>query len=842
MSEVSCRAFTFFLNAERAGVCRVEELIAGLPVTRAQLERTGDHVPWDIWAQLTDRFGEACGSEAALITSCRFAMDERFAGPLSRIAGMFAEPRLLYRVSLLWVAQGLYRSVRFAVTDTEDGGFRVEATLLPGYRESRTWFTLFAHGVLLAPTFLGLPPGEADSLSIDGRSATIVIKASSTRVLPFWHRVRMRFSSGRTVAKELVTQQVNLTRAFDDMRRATLSFQSVLNALPLAVAVMREGRIRYANPFLAKLIGVDAGALADRTLQEYVHPDDVEVVAALERGGRTDGQFRLVGTGTGEVVLDARAVGGAIFEGEDALVVIGLDVSEEVRARADRERSEATIRLLTATQPDLVMRLDASLRLLDVQPGMAGDESAVLVAAVGQDVRTLLPLLSADWEAQFVELLRDYQAHVATGRVFERSIIVPSEGGRSRELQLRGTPVLNGRESILVVRDDTRRREVERRLALAEHMSSLGVLSAGVAHEINNPLTYVALSIEALEDELRLLPADRRETLLDLAGALRDGTERIRVTVGRMKGLTRPGTGSRTRVAPRSVVENALAIVGHETARRARVVAELAETREVSADATELGQVFINLLVNAAQSLDRAVAPDAGGHIIRVRLFEEGETVVFECEDTGEGVSPDLRTRIFDPFFTTKERREGTGLGLSIVHRIVRDHSGVIEVRSAQGQGTVFRVTLPVAAPEAVTTPPPVPATPPTGPTVRARVLVIDDEPMIGRALVRILAAHDVVPFSRAHEALDALRGGETPDLLLCDIEMPELSGMALYEQIVAERPELAERFVFLTGGAFTERALAFVSRPEIRVVQKPADRPMLMRLVAEAVGRRGRQ
>jgi signal transduction histidine kinase len=839
MSEVSCRAFTFFLNAERAGVCRVEDLIEGLPLTRSQLERTGDHVPWDAWARLTDRFGEVCGSEQALIDTCRFAMDDRFAGSLSRVAGMFAAPRLLYRVSLLWVAQGLYRSVRFAVTELDGGRLRLEATLLPGYRESRTWFTLFAHGVLLAPTFVGLPPAEPDSLTCDARSARVVIRMSGRRRPSIWRRLWMPFSSGGTIARELVSQQADLTRAFDDMRRATVSFQNILDALPLAVAVIRDGRIRYGNPSLARLVGVDADRLRNRTLREYVRAEDAPVVAALEAGASTVGRFRLIGTGTDDVVLDARAVGGASFEGEEAVIVIGLDVSADVRARAHRERSEATIRLLIETQPELVMRLDASLRLLDVQPGQGIEEAAALAATVGQDARTLVSMLPPDLVAQFAQLIRDYETHMAEGRVFERALLLQTEGGQSRELHLRGTPVLDGAESILVVRDDTRRREVERRLALAEHMSSLGVLSAGVTHEINNPLTYVALSIDALDDEVREIPSDHGERLRDLVSALREGTERIRSTVSRMKGLTRPGTGTRTRVTPRPIVESALAIVAHETSRRARVVVELHETGDVLADATELGQVFINLLVNAAQALDRAPSLEARVHIIRVRFFEEDGMVVFECEDTGEGIAPDLRTRIFDPFFTTKERRQGTGLGLSIVHRIVRDLAGVIEVRSSQGRGSLFRVTLPVAPPDAAVAPPIAAMAPVTEPSLRARVFVIDDEPMIARLVVRALGAHDVSPFTQARDALAALRGGDTPDLLLCDIEMPGLSGMELYEQVVSDRPELGERFVFLTGGAFTERALAFVSRPGIRVVQKPTDRATLLRLVGEAVERR---
>jgi CheY-like chemotaxis protein/anti-sigma regulatory factor (Ser/Thr protein kinase) len=207
--------------------------------------------------------------------------------------------------------------------------------------------------------------------------------------------------------------------------------------------------------------------------------------------------------------------------------------------------------------------------------------------------------------------------------------------------------------------------------------------------------------------------------------------------------------------------------------------------------------------------------------------------VCIEVRDTGVGMSPDVLARAFDPFFTTKPTGKGTGLGLSICHGLVTAMGGQIEVESELGVGTTMRLRLMRAfevddAPDTSSHPVLV------SPSAPLRVLVIDDEPMIHRALKRLLKRHHVVGALGVPSALDVLSVRHDFDVILCDLMMPEGTGMDFYAQVRASWPELLERVVFMTGGAFTEQARDFIDHVPNQKVMKPLDEQALLRLMAD--------
>jgi CheY-like chemotaxis protein len=255
---------------------------------------------------------------------------------------------------------------------------------------------------------------------------------------------------------------------------------------------------------------------------------------------------------------------------------------------------------------------------------------------------------------------------------------------------------------------------------------------------------------------------------------------------------------------------------------RARVVKDYGVPPAVLADQTRLGQVFLNLIVNAAQALPEGRAPH---NEIRLTTGQDAQGLAFiAVSDNGVGIPPEVLPRIFEPFFTTKEVGEGTGLGLSICHSIIQELGGDIRVRSEPGRGTTFEVLIPPAPEdedEEATPVPPAPVLP--APSRRGRLLLIDDEPLVAATLARTLASeHELVSFTSARQALERLRSGEHYDLILCDLMMPEMTGMELHATLVRENPALAERMLFLTGGAFTEAARAFLASTLQPWVEKP--------------------
>jgi signal transduction histidine kinase len=389
-------------------------------------------------------------------------------------------------------------------------------------------------------------------------------------------------------------------------------------------------------------------------------------------------------------------------------------------------------------------------------------------------------------------------------------------------------------DRLLVAREH---RELQAHLAQTDRLTSLGTLAAGVAHEINNPLAYVLLNLGYATEELpKLLPdpgGDRaRELLVALAHA-RNGAERIRDIVRGLKTFSRPENETRVPLDVTQVLDATLAMIANEIRHSARLVKDYSQIPHVIANEARLGQVFLNLLMNAVQALPEG---DAERNEIRLVLkAPEPHRVLIEVTDNGAGIPSQVRGRIFEPFFTTKPVGIGTGLGLAICHGIVTSLGGSLSFESELGKGTTFRIELPAAvrtldatandrlngepAPQASLSP--------------GRILVIDDEPIVCFSLERLLSREgEVVAMTSARQALSCIEAGERFEVILCDLMMPEMDAPALYDELKRIDPAQAERMIFVTGGAFTVRSRDFLASVPNARLGKPFDVEALLALV----------
>ena len=400
--------------------------------------------------------------------------------------------------------------------------------------------------------------------------------------------------------------------------------------------------------------------------------------------------------------------------------------------------------------------------------------------------------------------------------------------------------------AVMVFRDVTEQKRVRQQLELADRLASLGTMAAGVAHEINNPLAVVmanaSFASERLEraqgpgaaagEDWLVAATDALQALADIGAA----AARINKIVADLQAFSRPApaptmTGSgRTKVL--RAVEWAVRTTAAELRLRARLVLELAPVPDIAGDEARLGQVFVNLLINAAQAIEPG-ALERNQVTVTTSVDGDGRVVV-EIRDTGAGMADEVRRRIFEPFFTTKPVGAGTGLGLSICHGIVTSLGGELEAASGIGLGTTMRVRLPAAPPERAPVERPERAPPATR---RGRILVIDDEPMMLRALTRMLSGHDVVAVDRAEDALARLDRGERFDVIVSDLMMPTMTGMGFYEALLARSPAVARQVVFITGGALTARTTDFLESIPNRWLPKPFSAAALQALVAERLG-----
>jgi CheY-like chemotaxis protein len=253
----------------------------------------------------------------------------------------------------------------------------------------------------------------------------------------------------------------------------------------------------------------------------------------------------------------------------------------------------------------------------------------------------------------------------------------------------------------------------------------------------------------------------------------------------------------------------------------------------VLANESRLEQVVLNLLLNACHAMPEALASSNAVHI-SVRA-EPGERAVLEVSDNGTGIPPEVLPRIFDPFFSTKPRGVGMGLGLSVCHGIVTSLGGQITVKSTS-EGTNFRVILPTTeeGTDPVETLPTSEPPSSTRSATRIRVLVVDDEVPIVNTMRELLGtSFEVTATTNVREALVAIHS-QTFDVILCDLMMPEKSGIEFYEHLQRNRPELVKRVVFMTGGAFTARAAEFLASIDNRRVEKPFSLALMERMVRE--------
>jgi signal transduction histidine kinase len=385
------------------------------------------------------------------------------------------------------------------------------------------------------------------------------------------------------------------------------------------------------------------------------------------------------------------------------------------------------------------------------------------------------------------------------------------------------------------------KRKIQEQLLISERMATVGLLAAGVAHEINNPLAILVSNLEFASQELEAItsggacddsPAPLPERLSELANQLHqaeEAAERIRLIVRDLKVFSRSSDAeSRGPVDICNVLDSAIRMASNEIRHRARLTRDYAKVSPVDGNESRLGQLFLNLIVNAAHAIPEGHAE--GNEIKIVIRMESPDRVSVEIHDSGSGIAADVLPHIFDAFFTTKPATIGTGLGLAICRRIIGDHNGAISVESQIGAGTVFRTLLPAANQEAA-------APPVTPPEIavgrRGRILAVDDEPTLCIVIEKILGAdHDVTTVTSAKEALRRLSSGERFDLILCDLMMPEMTGMDLHARLQQSVPDQAGKIIFMTGGAFTENAQAFLAKLPRESIEKPFKGARLRELV----------
>ncbi len=580
----------------------------------------------------------------------------------------------------------------------------------------------------------------------------------------------------------------------------------------------------FASDLLGTIVGRPSKEMVGRPPWELVAPAQQarvrETIASRGRGAppttmativeRPNGKRRDVEVGVARIMTD---------DGELAVCYF-RDTTGEHAALEALGRSETQFRSLIENAPDGVVIL---------QEGRIVLANPIAVQMFG----------GRDFEAVRGRLLADFLPPSEAARAMHRiAKLYAGAAIESSEYQLTNGLVVEvhsvvyeyyDKPAILAfVRDVTERRRMQEQLYRGDRLTALGTMAATVAHEINNPLTYMQLHLQALDREAATDPNPARAEMLrgHISDALH-GVARVATIVSDLRAYSREqGEEPQTPVDVVAVVERALQMVEHDLRHRAQLVRRFPdEPAVIDGSAGRLEQIVINLLVNALQALD---GTDPSKERITVEI-DAGRYVTIIVTDTGPGIAEPAR--LFEPFFTTKASGNGTGLGLFVCKQLVEQMHGRIEIVSTSRKGTSLAVTLPRRD------------SPLPQPTIRStdvlgdrfRILIIDDEPHVRHAIANLLACdHEVESVGDGESALAILAGSHF-DVILCDVMMPHMNGRELYERIRASWPGLERRIVFVTGGAFVPSLAGFLDSVDNLTLRKPFTVEHVLELVREA-------
>jgi PAS domain S-box-containing protein len=621
-------------------------------------------------------------------------------------------------------------------------------------------------------------------------------------------------------------------RAAEALRVSEASYRAIFDAAEDAIFVhdMDTGAIVDANLKACDTFGysreeflsLDVGELGTGE-RPYTHQDAIDLMARAAAGeelriewhGKSkDGSLRWH-----EVFVRRVTIGG-----QERILALARDITGRKLAEAALRASEEQYRAMFNASIDGLALWNAAGEIVDTNPALWR------MYGYGDGDSPALPLDSDTGPCYHTEFLKA----VAAGESLHSEVTDRRKDGSPLELEVHGIPMqYQGQRHVLTIARDitekkrsaeelTRQRES---LYQREKLAALGSLLAGVAHELNNPLSVVVARAVLLEEQGN--PAAQLAAL-----KIRTAAERCARIVRTFLAMARQQQPERGPVAINDVITAALDITAYPV-RTSSIKVELALARDIPlihADADQLHQVLLNLIINAQQSLQDHPGPrrirvtssfDAAAEVVRV-------TVV----DNGPGIPAHLRARIFEPYFTTKPTGIGLGVGLAVSLGIVEAHDGTLTVACPAQGGAEFSITLPIGAIETGTADSPLSLKMDAS---RRTILVIDDEEEIRETLAEILIAahHRVVTVASGREALQHM-AVEHYDVILTDVRMPDLDGRALYQEIERRWPGRGVRVVFVTGDTLASTLREFVSKSGRPVIEKPFLPSEVRRVVAE--------
>lgn len=644
------------------------------------------------------------------------------------------------------------------------------------------------------------------------------------------------------------------------------------------------GAIQYQSPSTERVLGHPNQSLLGQSCFRYIHPEDrqglLQQFTSLQnqpdkhescsfRFWHQSGCWRCM-EGSLHNQLHHKAIGG--------IVVSIHDVTEARETEEQLRNSEGKNRALLEAIPDLMFCIDAKGMVTAFKESLTG-WSPTPETPPHQRKRHIVHApheLIAFIQGHAKKVFKTHQARMLECRLDMKD--------RHIDYEIRIVEGSNG-EVLAIVRDITERNRLHYELLQANRMAELGTLAASVGHEINNPLTYIMGHLEEVQEQLSQYQDSFSQNIAthwqELLREALEGSNRIAAIVRDLKTYTRQETDQSDHVNLHKTLDQALQMAANQVLQNAQLHRDYKPIPYVYAVRSRLEQVFLNLIVNAAQAMS-SVSGTPSLLNIQTRYDNKRHQVQVSVTDNGAGIPPTKLPLIFEPFFTTKPVGSGTGLGLFVCRNIIESFGGQLSVQSLEGHGSTFTVSLPAAGTELhdhqpmvlrkkeskphetqaipilshaaavsrsldsvkepVTSPlfqtqqdPQQPIVESSPEPAQASILIIDDEPRVAQSLRRILRGHNISIANAGRHGLEQCLH-HNYEIVFCDVLMPDLTGQEVYETALLQRPEYKERFVFMTGGAFTEQTRQFCESVDRPLLEKPFNRKAIRQLVEETL------
>ncbi len=605
--------------------------------------------------------------------------------------------------------------------------------------------------------------------------------------------------------EELEESEFRYRRLFEAAKEGIL----ILNA--------ESGIIEDINPYLLDLVGYSKQEILGKRLWELGFFKDrfrsQDSFRELQEKGYIHYDGLPLETKDGRKV-DVEFVGNSYLVNSERVIQCNIrDITE--RRKAERELKLRAELLDNTVDAIFLHTLEGKFTYVNAQAYRSLGYSKDELLKLDLNIITA-PRVNA--EAQWKQLLEEGQA------IFESAQLRKDGSVMAVEVHARVIEVENNKLILSVIHNITEhkkaeaeRQELERKAQTSSRLASVGEMASGIAHEINNPLTSVVGFSELLME--KDLPKDIRDDIK----IIHDGSKRVADIVKRLLSFARQQKPVQSLTGINEIIESTLTLRKYalETSNIEVITHFAPELPWTVADAGQLQQVFMNIIVNTETEMRKA----HGRGRLTIRTERAGDRILISFRDDGPGITKNNMDKIFDPFFTTKEVGEGTGLGLSLSHGIISEHRGNLYARSRPGKGATFYVELPIIdeAKQLGLNEPDEDSE--AGVVSSARILVVDDEPSILAFLSEVLGheGYEVETAGSGKEAL-ALLEKRRYSLILCDIKLPGLSGIEIYGKMGEIASSLQKRVIFITGDVIGSNTMEFFKKSKAPHVAKPID------------------